>query len=299
MSIYESIKLTPEQIREIEIADSLFRSTNLKEYAERHEHDLLTDKFAIFSTILFTPRQDKFRDILRLSVNKNVKEDNSNGRLFNIEDLKYPPDRICSKLNYNRASYKNQSIFYGGFGPFQTLFENSPSTGDLFTVSTWRQKENTTLSYVSIFQDEKVKECSEDFRADWDFYLEHISKLDPITSAAYHKLLSLITFFFILPVDPSQKIEYLFSAHIANKIFFSSCTPSIEAILYPSVKMRCIASNIAILPRAFDEKFYYVGAEEYVVLNKTKDRNQWTSYLISKSNKLLDNKLIWNDCTQG
>lgn len=295
MSDDDSIKLTTDQIKEIQIADSLYRSIDLKEFAEKYEYELLNNYSTLFSTILFTPRLDKFNDIKRVSINKTVREDRTNGRLFRLDDLKYPPEIVCDKLNYNRASYKKQSIFYGGFGQFQALFENSPSTGDLYTISTWRQKENTTLSYVSIFHDEKVIESSDDFLPDWTFYLDQLSKLDPITREAYNKFLSLVTFFFTRPVDPNKRIEYLFSAHIANRIFCSSCTPSIEAILYPSVPMRYVASNLAILPKSFDEKFYFVNAEEYIVHNKTENKNQWTSSIIGNANKLIDNKIIWQN----
>jgi len=288
-----NIKLSDEDIWEIDQADYQYRNIDLESFAKNNEDGLINNKTCLFSTILASTDFDSFNDIKRVSINKTVREDRTNNRLFTINDLKYPPKRVVEKLYYNRASYKKQSMFYGGFGDFQGHFENPPNTGDLFTISTWRQKENTKLHFAIIFHDEKIQECTDMFQNEWDDYLNQLEKLDQKTQNAIRKLFSLITFFFIRPVDPSKTIEYLFSAFIANKIFEMPYLPKIEAILYPSVPMGYISSNIAILPEAFDRKFDFVKAEEFFVLDKAIGKNQWLGDKIAEATKTNNGKLNW------
>ena len=290
-----NIKFSANEISEIELAYDFYRNADLELLAKRFETDILNDKFSIVSLIPTSPDISSFNDIQRVSINRFVRDDKTNNRLYHLEDLKYPPKKVLDKLYYNRASYKNQSIFYGGFGYLQALFENSPNLGDLYTVSTWKQKENTELCYVSIFHDEKVMSSSTIFENDWNHYIDQLEKLDERTRKALEKLFALITFFFIRPVDKSKKIEYLFSSYIANKIFETDHSPKIEAILYPSVPMEFIATNLAIKPEAFDRKFDFIKAEEFIVTHKTPGQRQWGSHKIARAVIHQDGVLKWEN----
>jgi hypothetical protein len=295
MTNFQNIKLLQTQIEEIEQADLKYRSTDLEKLAILIESDILNDRLGLFSILPVSPDICKFNNIIRVTINKTVTEDGSNRRLTKIENLRYPPEKIKYKLGYNRANFKNQSIFYGGFGDFQGLFENPPSTGDLFTISTWHQNNNSKLCYVSIFHDRSIQEQTNEFINDWNHYMEQLSFLDSNTRIAIEKLFSLITFFFTRPVDENKKIEYLFSAHIANKIFDLTYIPKIEAILFPSVPMRFISSNIAILPSAFDNKFTFVKADEYIVLQNEKGKNQWINSKLGEATSLDNDNLNWGN----
>ncbi len=145
------------------------------------------------------------------------------------------------------------------------------------------------------FHDEKVKLSSDIFKNDWNHYIDQLEKLDERTRNALEKLFSLITFFFIRPVDSSKKIEYLFSSHIANKIFESDHSPKIEAILYPSVPMEYIASNLAIKPEAFDEKFDFIKAEEFIVIDKSQGKRQWGYSKIAEAVCIRNGRLQWEN----
>ncbi len=290
-----NIKFTDDEISEIEFAYNFYRNADLELLAKSYEADILTDKFSVVSIIPTSPDIRSFKDIQRVSINKFIKENKTNNRLFHLEDLKYPPSKVLNKLYYNRASYKNQSIFYGGFGKLQALFENSPNLGDLYTVSTWGQKDNTKLCYVSIFHNEKVISSSAIFENDWNHYVDQLERQDERTRNALEKLFSLITFFFIRPVDSSKKIEYLFSSYIANKIFKTDHSPKIEAIFYPSVPMEFIAGNLAIKPEAFDRKFDFIKAEEFIVTYKTQGRRQWGSHKIAEAVNHRNGKLQWEN----
>ena len=122
--------------------------------------------------ILTSTDIDSFNDIKRVSINRTIRGDKTNNRLFFIDDLKYPPKKVVDKLDYNRASYKKQAMFYGGFGNFQSLFENSPNTGDIFTISTWHQKEGTKLHFAVIFHDDHLQNFTDKFENEWNDYLK-------------------------------------------------------------------------------------------------------------------------------
>jgi hypothetical protein len=186
-------------------------------------------------------------------------------------------------------------MFYGGFGAFQGLFENPPEQGDLFTVSTWKQKINTNLCCAQIFHDENLQKLTSIFQNEWYDYINQTEKLDRKTENALYELLSLITFFFMRPVDSKKSIEYILSAYLANQIFEKSSEPKVEAILYPSVPMGYISKNFAILPKVFDEKFDFVKSEEFVVLDKPREKNQWFTHKFSEASKSVNGKLIWKD----
>lgn len=293
MSDLSTITLTDAQIKEIDYADLLYRRIDLEKFALIHEQDLLNNCINLLSTLIIVPNQSRFHDLKRVSINKKVNADQSNTRLKYVHELKYPPDRVKDKLYYNRASYKRQSIFYGGFGEFQALFENPPEQGDLYTISTWHQKENTELSFASIFQDEIVQQNTDLYKNEWLAYKEQISKLEENTRAALEKLFSLITFFFTRPVDQLKRIEYIYSAHLANKIFNMNCDPKIEAIEYPSVPMRYAAINLAILPSVFDAKFEFSYAKEFILLNDPKGKHQWSSAKTGEANGHFNGELHW------
>ena len=294
-----SLNFTDQIIREIEFADNFYRSVDLKTLAMKVEEDLLNNRTCLFSTIVVSDDFDSFNDLKRVSINRTIKEDKSNNRLLSIDDLKYPPAKVIDKLYYNRANYKKQPIFYGGFGKLQALFENMPNTGDLFTLSTWRQKSNTKLHYAEIFHDEKVHRHTDLYKSEWKSYCELLQSLENRKSNALKKLLSLTTYFFFRPVDPSRKIEYLFSAFLTNKIFEMHFPEKIEAILYPSVQMEYISTNLAIKPESFDDKFEFVKAEEFIVLNRIEGKRQIISQKIAEANRIDKSILYWEKAYIG
>ena len=69
----------------------------------------------------------------------------------------------------------------------------------------------------------------------------------------------------------------------------------IEAILYPSVQMEYISTNLAIKPPSFDEKFEFVKAEEFIVLQRTQGKHQIISQKIAEANTIDKNSLCWQN----
>jgi hypothetical protein len=178
---FNNLKLTDKDIKEIDLVDYHYRFIDLESFARINEDDLINNRTCLFSTILASSDIDRLNDIKRVSISRKIREDGTDNRLFCVEELKYPPKKVADKLDYNRASYKKQSMFYGGFGQFQALFENPPNIGDLFTISTWHQKEETKLHFAIIFHDDQLQNLTDMFQKEWNNYLNQLSKLDQKT----------------------------------------------------------------------------------------------------------------------
>ncbi len=290
---FSEFEITNAELEEILNATKIFKSLNLTEIAQSHEKQILNNSLRITPILPVITQTSTFNDIYRISVNKNIKDDNQNKRLYKIQDLKYPPLHKAKKLNYNRCNYKGQSIFYGGFGKLFSLVETQPEKGDLITISKWRIKEGAELCYVPIFQDEKINEYTDVFRKEWNCYLNKLSELDSKQRTTIDQIYSLITFFFTRPVE--NKIEYIFSAYFANKFFSISDPYKIEAIFYPSVPNEYISCNLAILPEIFDSKFIFLEAWEQVVVTDRNKAGGWISHQIAVVKNVKENGLIWEN----
>jgi hypothetical protein len=295
MDWLKNINFTDDEILLINFTDDFFRKIDLESFARANENGLLKREYSILPYIFINYRIGHFNEIMRVTINRTIREDQKNARLYEIENLKYPPNKISDKLYYNRASFKKQSMFYGGFGYLETLFENKPENGDLITISTWRQKENKPICYAPIFHDKRIQENANLFREEWEYFQNQIEKLDSRTADTIFKIYSLITYFFIRPVKPESKIEYIFSAYFANRIFETPNIPKVEAILYPSVPTKYVSCNLAILPEAFDDKFDFVKAEEHQIIYKSFNKNQWGAEKRAETIKVEDNRLIWRE----
>ena len=59
--------------------------------------------------------------------------------------------------------------------------------------------------------------------------------------------------------------------------------------------MEYIASNLAIKPEAFDEKFVFVKAEEFIVIDKPTSKRQWGSHKIAEAVHHKNGKLQWKN----
>src|SRR5690348_3199437 len=149
----------------------------------------------------------------RIVINRTVNENRKNERLSDYSQIKYPPLEIEKKLDYNRASLKGQSVFYGGAGSLPAILETRPELGDLYTVSKWRQKKGTSIYHLPIFYNNAIYERPE-FEKDWQEHNQLISTLDPNVQEVVSEFLSFMTEVFIKKVDKDNKVGYIFSSYL-------------------------------------------------------------------------------------
>ena len=69
-------------------------------------------------------------------------------------------------------------------------------------------------------------------------------------------------------VGKGKELNYIFSAHFADKIFNEFHEGIVEAIIYPSVQDSGITNNIALKPHVFEEKYMIEEIEEDLVCAK-------------------------------
>jgi len=218
----------------------------------------------------------------RIVINKDVREEGKNKRLSNYSQIKYPPKSKEKFLNYNRASMKEQSIFYGGYGMLATTLETTPKLGNLITTSKWKQKENMSLIYFPIFYKQHVALTSE-FKNDWKNFLDFVESLDKNLSKVLLELLAFITEVFTKPVSKENKKEYLFSALFSN-YYLTNKNSNIQCLYYPSVPCDFVSANIACLPETLDLYFDCVEVIEDIIIKEPDNYSKgWLSVRTAKA----------------
>lgn len=170
--------------------------------------------------------------------------------------------------------------------------ETRPDVGDLVTISKWKLKnENTTLvvypiiDYPSRYNDQIINQMRNEFEK---VLLTHTKEQQKIIFQDN----CIIAKHFSKYVEKGKDINYIFSAHFADKIFHEIDDGKIEAIIYPSVQNSGTTNNIAIKPDVFNEKYEIDEiCESVVCLN-----DGYSFFLQSiKSTQKVDStgKIIW------
>lgn len=238
---------------------------------------------------------DVFPEIHRLTVNKRVIEKNK--RIWNINDLKYPPEDKVSK--YGRCNYRNQSILYASYLDFTAINESQPKVGEIITESIWRVKDNQPLKYCPIFknqpsEEEVINPMSLEF---YQIYKNKIKNYPEFAQEQIDALVQFVADAFSKQVNPVNDIDYIFSAYFSNIIFNEFENGSIDAISYPSVKNRLSFENLAIKPDVFNSKYKLVEVRDSVCLSDTKNGNRVFSFDELSECKSFDyntDKILWD-----
>lgn len=221
----------------------------------------------------------------RLTINRNLLN-NNNKSITELKHLKNPPSEVLHK--YGRANLKYQSILYATYILPTLIKETRPEIGDLVTISKWKLKNEKTPLIVSPIID--YPKCN-----DYQLKNEFKNGLQKY-SAERQKIIfqnhCLIAKHFGKYVEKGKDINYIFSAHFADKIFHEIHDGKIEAIIYPSVQDSGTTSNIAIKPDVFNEKYEIDEICESVVYSN----NGYSLFLkaIKSTQKVdSDGKIIW------
>lgn len=248
-------------------------------------------EIAFFPIIAFpTNFEGEFQ---RVVINRTVREDKKNERLTDYSQVKYPPPKIEYKLDYNRASLKGQSVFYGGTGNLSAILETRPALGDLYTVSKWKQKKNTQINHFPIFYHEAIYERTE-FKADWENHKYLLTTLNNSAREVVSEFLNFMTEVFIKEVAKDDKFGYIFSSLFSN-FYLSKAQPKVHCIYYPSVASNYVASNIACLPETLDEFFECVEINECLCIHHNGSK-QWGARRLAEGvniNPLAVGKIEW------
>ncbi len=190
-------------------------------------------------------------ELQRLTINKKLSK-NNNETITKFGDLKNPPDEIVKKLNrYGRANLKNQSVLYASFILPTLIKETNPDVGDLVTISRWKLKNEDTPLFVSPIID--YAKCK-DYQL-LEVFEKALLQEPKDWQVMFFQHYCLTVKHFGKYVERGKDINYIFSAHLADKIFHEIYGGKVEANIYPSVHDSGTTSNIAIKPDVFNEKY--------------------------------------------
>lgn len=236
-----------------------------------------------------------FPQLQRVTINKNL-PNKKNERINDINKLKYPPSDDVKK--YGRANNVGQSIFYGTIDSYLiALNEMKPKVGDLITVSTWRLRDDESLSVSPIFKitsEDNIthNELSLRFSIVYQKLLKHHAKE---VAEQIEELLQFIAECFAKDVEYGNNYDYFMSSYFANKFFSELDNGNVEALVYPSVKVKLKFSNIAIKPEVFDKKYQLLEVEENIIreIPKKKDSG-YLSKVTGWTRKFKNREILWS-----
>lgn len=248
------------------------------------EENLIISELKHFKPLCFAFNK-VIPNIQRLTINRNLR-DNNNETINDIEFLKNPPKQILHK--YGRANLKYQSVLYATFILPTLIKETNPDVGDLVTISKWKLKNEDTPLIVSPIID--YAKCN-DYQLRTEF--EKALLQEP---AQWQKMIfmhyCIISKHFGKYVEKGKDINYIFSAHFADKIFHEIYGGKIEAIIYPSVQDSGTTSNIAMKPDVFNAKYEIDEICESIVYSK--DNHSLFLKSIKSTKKVsLSGEIIW------
>lgn len=270
---------------------SKFTTGGITPFIEKQLLYILDSSIPFISNLILTHR---FDEVNRLTINKRVVGENK--RISDIKFLKYPPkDKV---LKYGRCNYPNQSILYSSFLSFTAMNESQPRTGDLVTKTKWRVRNEQSLKYCPIFKNQPTRDNLFNPRTHEieEEYEKAIQIYPPLLREQIDLLVQFMADAFTRRINPSNHLDYLFSAYFSNKLFNELEDGEIEAIYYPSVKDGLTFENLAIKPDVFDTKYDLVEVKDSVCFVDPTDGNK--AYLFDglcecKDFDLATGKVLW------
>lgn len=238
-----------------------------------------------------------FPQLHRITINRNVV--GTNKRIWNIDQLKYPPADKVTK--YGRCNFPKQSVFYGAMFDMTCINELRPKVGDLVTHSVWKVKhDNAGLVYCPIFKNQPpnykgvVNPRSMEYN---DIYVKQLESFPQTIQSQIDTLVQFIADAYTKDVKQSNHLDYIFSAYFSNKILHQFENGAIDAVYYPSVKDKLTFENIAIKPDVFDRKYYLAEVKEnFVVQDLSSGKGGHFAHGISdcKSFDYTSGKILWD-----
>lgn len=197
---------------------------------------------------------------------------NFNNEIFNKDtDISYPPKEFV--INYGRANFPNESIFYGSIPSFSTNSANSPDAYHACILESDKE----------LFTDEEIKFMRKYTLGQWDINEgKSIFVYLPFSNGAFLKnelIHNIAKLFYDFShelyskediedvIIPFQKyIAHKFSAkklHANNYIltnafikalfnYYNSIDGKLDGIIYSSAVTECSTVNVALLPKYVD-----------------------------------------------
>lgn len=285
----------------------ILKELSNNEITSENERFIITLLDKLFIYFFYCKHEYSFEKIYRITINKNIL--NSNKRIKDIRNLKYPPNSN-SVTKYGRCNLPKQSIFYGSLMQMTSLNELKPRVGDLITESTWVTKSKKSLIYIPIFSNQPTnepfinKETGEIIERltnlrtyEMDMIFKNQTKDYPKNlKELCYLIVEFIADCFSKKVNSNNHWNYIFSAYLADKFFNKLEDGKVDAIYYPSVQDELNSENLAIKPKVFEELYILSEVRESFVTEDPSDGRQGYYMQGIADCKIFDfgnNEILW------
>ena len=262
----------------------------------------LKGEFVKFVNVNFAFFADTYpTKLFRVTNNKTLNE-GKKVKLQKVDQLIGPP---LNKSYYGRCNLPGESVFYAALNFRTAIWETKPEKGDLITVSEWEIKEGQRLDTQMIFHPE-LTNLSDESKYAFNAWLNKKNEMGIEIAEIFEDLLKFFTEEFMKIVHSEKKENYLFSSIFASRFLQGKRDKNgfkIEAIAYPSVKMKYGLTNLAILNELVFEKLnlksitlYEIGETNYDETNVLNDDLIKVSPLIiqTKDFDVVNNKINYD-----
>jgi hypothetical protein len=216
-----------------------------------------------------------------------------------VTEVSYPkPDLI---REFGRANRVGQSMFYGCRGAFPVFFELHAKQVDCIALSEWRLTESLWMNNLG-YHAEALQRLGAPAPPLRQPLINPIANETPRNS----RIRSRMSLAFTQDVPDDAKYRYKESIAI-NELLFDRAEPfpllggdapktdRAAGTVYPTVRLRGLADNVAILP-AFADRYLDLVSVRYVQVDAADEATMtYTFYTLAYSQTFRDGAIIWHN----
>jgi hypothetical protein len=220
-------------------------------------------------------------------------------RPMSVDRISYPPSNRV--LRPGRANREHRPMFYGCVGAFPIFFEIHVKQGDLVALSEWDVSEPLWMHNLG-YHPEALD------RLGAPIPTQRLPLINPIPNETNHnrKLRKRMSLAFTADVPDGE--EYRYKETIAiNELLFERASPIAErggdsprservaGTVYPSVKMKGLADNVAIWPD-FVDRYLQIKSVRFLRVETADEKTLTYSFLtIGYSQTFSGKAIIWQE----
>jgi hypothetical protein len=220
-------------------------------------------------------------------------------RPVSICRVSYPPPNLV--LEPGRANREHSSMFYGCVGAFPIFLEIHVRQGDMVALSEWNVTEPLWMHNLG-YHPEALD------RLGAPVLVQRSPLINPIPNETNHnrKLRKRMSLAFTADVPDREKYRYKETIAI-NELLFDRASPihmrghdhpqseRVAGTVYPTVKMRGLADNVAIWPDFVDRYLKIKSVRLLRVETADQQKLAYSFLTVGYSQTFFDKAIIWRD----
>jgi hypothetical protein len=213
------------------------------------------------------------------------------------DDISYPQPHRVTK--YGRANRDHISMFYGCLGAFPIFFEIHAKQGDLVALSEWATIEPLWMHNLG-YHPEALDRMGAPVPS------QRSPLVNPIPNETNHNFNLRRRMSLAFTADVPDGSEYRYKETIAiNELLFDRASPiavrghnspqseRVAGTVYPTVKMKGLADNVAIWPDFVDRSLRIKSVRFLRVETADQERLAYTFLTIGYSQTFSEKTIVW------